>query len=144
MSDEEAQEPASKRKMADRWTPKLARSGFCPVSSYFLANYHRLKPHPGAEGLSSTEAMVLIQILDFKWDSKMPFPTISTLATRMGLAPRTVRAAIARVEALGYVERVLAPNGGPNRYKFDGLFKALEAMYDQDLEAADDVAKAAK
>jgi DNA-binding MarR family transcriptional regulator len=120
----------------ERWTLRLS-SQFCPVSSYFLHNYYRLRPHEGAQGLTSTEAMTLIQIIDHKWDRRAPWPTLGTLAKRLGSTERTVRATIKRLEALGYIQREYAPHGGPNRYHLDGLFKALEQMMDADLAAQD-------
>lgn len=76
--------------------------------------------------MTSTEAMLIIQILDHKWDSRAPFPTIKTLALRMGLSTRMIRAALKNLEDGGYIKREPLPNGGPNRYHFDGLFTALE------------------
>jgi hypothetical protein len=38
--------------VAHRWTPRLGAK-FCPVSSYFLANYHRLAPATGERGLNA-------------------------------------------------------------------------------------------
>ena len=48
--------------VAARWPGRLTKGGFVPVSSYFMANYHRLRPHEGARGLSSAEAMVIIRL----------------------------------------------------------------------------------
>lgn len=137
--------PADKRHSRSvevRWTARLAKS-FCPVSSYFLANYHRLRPHEQAKGLTSTEAMVLIQIMDHRWDERAPFPAMKTLAQRMGLAARTIRAAIKNLEDLGYIRRERSIWGGPNRYHFKGLFEALEKLMDEDA-AKRDAADAAK
>ena len=129
------------RSVAVRWTEKLASAGYSPVPSYFLKNYHRLRPHAGADGLTSTEAMIILQIMDFRWDARAPFPTVTTIAKQMGLQARTVRAAIARMESLKYIRRQLAANGGPNRYHFDGLFAALDALYDEDVKKADEQKK---
>jgi DNA-binding transcriptional ArsR family regulator len=122
--------PAVDRSIAARLTPRLAHK-FCAVPSFFLSNYSQLKPHAGARGLNSTEAMTVIQLLDYKWDKRAPFPTVGALADRMGLKPRTVRAAIKNLEGLGYVRRVALRQGGANRYIFDGLFKVLERMMDE-------------
>ncbi len=123
------------RSVDQRWTPRLARQ-FCPVSSFFLANYHRLRPHDNAEGLNSSEAMVLIHIFDHKWDARAPWPTVNTIARRMGISDRQVRSILKRLEDLGYVRRDPFPNGGPNRYHMDGLISALEKMMDEDTERA--------
>lgn len=95
-------------------------------------SYHRLRPHEGARWLNSTEAMVLIHILDHKWDGRAPFPPLTKLAPRMGLSVRAVRAAVKRLEDLGYMRREPSPFGGPNRYHFDGLLAALHRLQDED------------
>lgn len=119
-----------------RWTPALAKA-FCPVSSYFLANYHRLKPNPAASGLSSAEAMLVIQLMDYKWDESAPFPSLSTLAKRMGLSTRYVRETVKRLEDLGYLKRVARAFGGSNAIEFHGLFAALEKLQAEDAAMAD-------
>lgn len=123
-----------KQSIEARWTKALARQ-FCPVSSYFLANYHRLRPHPNARGLTSTEAMLIIQLIDHKWDDRAPYPTLRTLASRMGLSVRGVRNALQSLSELGYVRRELSMTGGPTRYHLDGLNKALEALMADDMLA---------
>jgi hypothetical protein len=134
---------ASKFRVERRWTKRLSGQ-FCPVSSYFLRNYHRLRPNEGSQGLNNTEAMTLIQIMDHKWDERAPWPTVGALATRLGVSERTVRATIKRLEELKYIQREYAPHGGPNRYHLDGLFKALEEMMDADLAAQDASTEAAE
>lgn len=119
----------SKHRVAERWTPPLARQ-FCPVSSAFLRHYHRLRPAPGAPGLNSTEAILIIHLMDHKWGEAAPFPAVDTLAERMGVSGRAVRKAVARLEACGYVVRELIP-GRSNRYRLDGLFAALEELLNE-------------
>lgn len=128
-------EPEREKKVAKRWTPALGRQ-FCAVSSYFLANYHRLG-NDGQRGLNSTEAMLVIQILDFKWDEKLPFPTVGLLAQRMAVSTRHVRETLKELEGRGFLQRVPGARGGANRYDLTGLFAALEALQTQDAEARD-------
>ena len=113
-----------------RWTERLGKR-FCPVSSVFLANYHRLRPHENARGLNSTEAMLVIQILDHKWTTKAPWPSVPTLAKRLGISTRAVRAALKSLEDGGWLRREYR-NHGTNLFHFDGLFAALEALMDAD------------
>jgi len=122
------------RSIEQRWTKKLAKP-FCAISSYFLEHYAELTPHPGAKGLTSTEAMLIVQLMDFKWDERAPYPTVKTLATRLGISTRQTRATVQRLESLGYLRRDPFLNGGPNRYYLDGLFRALENMKDAELDA---------
>lgn len=76
--------------------------------------------------MNSTEAMLIIQLLDYKWDSRAPYPTVKTIAQRMGLSQRMVRSALKSLEDGGYIHRDPMSSGGPNRYYFEGLFTALE------------------
>jgi hypothetical protein len=122
----------TKNTIEARWTKRLAAQ-FCPVSSYFLANYHRLKPHPQGRSLNSTEAMLIVHLVDHKWDDRAPFPTVGTLAKRMSLSARGVRNALQMLESAGYVRREASATGGPNRYHLQGLFSALEELMAADV-----------
>lgn len=123
--------PAIDHRIAARWTERLA-TRFCPVSSFFLANYHRLSPHDGANGLSSAEAMLLIHLMDFKWTADAPYPTTNTIAKRMGISQRQVRATLQRLEGLGFLRRERPSLTGANRYRLEPLFEKLEALLDHD------------
>lgn len=126
--------PLPSSKKPSRWPEKLANR-FSTVSSYFLENYHRLGTQSGSRGLSSTEAMLVIHILDFKWDSRLPFPTVGTLARRLGVSSRHVRDTIKTLEERGYICRIPKARGGANQYNMQGLYAALEAMMDTDVTA---------
>ena len=77
--------------------------------------------------------MVIIHLVDHKWDERAPFPTVRTLATRMSLSVRGVRNALQTLESNGYVRREASATGGPNRYHLQGLFEALEQMMASDV-----------
>lgn len=117
------------------WSPKLARK-FTAISSYFLANMHRIGPE-GGKGLTPSEAMVIIQLFSFKWDERAPKPALRTIATRLGLAVRTVRDIVKHLEGQGLVEREYNTEGGCNRYHFNGLFARLEALMAKDADASE-------
>jgi Helix-turn-helix domain len=110
-----------------RWPAEMVVR-FCPVSSVFLEHYANLKPVEGEQPLNSSEAMTIVHLLDYKWSSRDPFPTVGTLAKRLGLTIRAVRNILKRLEKIGYLERIPAPHGGPNRYNFDGLYKAFKPL----------------
>lgn len=128
------------RAVGERWTPKLASKGWSPVSSFFLANYHRLDSGPGTKPLSSTAAMLVVQLIDHKWTRDAPFPTVKRLATRMGLTDRSIRLILNTLNELGLVRREPRYVGGPNEYHLDGLFQRLEGMMTAD--AGDDAEQA--
>lgn len=125
-------------RVAERWTPLLGEQ-FCPVSSAFLRYYHRLQPAPGVRGLNSTEALLVIHLMDHKWGEAAPFPGVETLAERLGLSDRAVRKALARLGECGYVVREPVP-GRSNRYRLDGLFAALEELLGEAAPAVKEAA----
>jgi DNA-binding MarR family transcriptional regulator len=131
------------RSMAARWTPALAAAPFTPVPAVMLENLQRLRPHDGARGLNCTETMVLLQLLSFKWDVRAPWPSLATIADRLGLKVRTVRATLQRLEELKYVRRERSAYGGTNRFHLDGLFAALEKLLEEQKAATATVAEAA-
>ena len=81
--------------------------------------------------------MLVIHILDFKWDEKMPFPTVGLLAQRMAVSTRHVRETLKDLEARGFVQRIRGGRGGANKYDLSGLFAALETLQAADIEARD-------
>jgi DNA-binding MarR family transcriptional regulator len=129
----EQQESARKYGAQQRWTQKLGRN-FTPVSDFFLANYHRLRPHPNARGLNSGEAMLIVQLVSFKRDKRAPFPSQKLLAKRMGIEERMVREHIKNLAKQGYLQRERRTIGGVNVYHLEPLFEALERMMDADAE----------
>jgi DNA-binding MarR family transcriptional regulator len=121
----------SGRSVSERWTPALAKH-WTPVSSFFLENYHRLPLTKGG-GLTSSEAMLLIHLIDYKWTDEAPWPSVAALAKRMDITRRAVRLSLAKLEEKGLLRRVAAPGRNrSNRYVLDGLFAQLEALLAQD------------
>ena len=132
--------PADQSRVAARWTPALMKR-WVPVSSYFLANYHRLPLHRQPTGLTSSEALLLLHLLDYKWDEKAPWPSLAVLARRMGVTRRAARMTLAKLEEKGLLRRAM-PAGAirTSRYHIEGLFEQLEALQAED-EAKEKVAR---
>ncbi|NQT13529.1 MAG: helix-turn-helix domain-containing protein [Planctomycetes bacterium] len=118
---------AIQRQIAVRWTHRLANAGWTPVCDYFLRNYHRLK-------ISHTEAMVIIHLMSFKWDSGAPFPALKTIAKRMGITAPSVRTHLRSLETHGLLRRELQI-GTTNRFHLQPLFDRLEELMDSDEES---------
>lgn len=112
------------REVWRRWTPKLVADGWTPVSDYFLESYRRL-------GLTTSEAMLVIQILRHKWDEKPPRPSFKTLALRMGITDTAVRGHARELERKGCIRRIKRI-GKSNQFDFGPLFDSLERLRDQD------------
>ena len=115
------------RQIAVRWTPRLASAGWTPICDYFLRNYHRLK-------ISHTEAMVIIHIMSFKWDSDAPFPALKTIAKRMGITAPSVRTHLRNLEGKRLLRRQMSI-GTTNRFHLQPLFERLEELMDADEQA---------
>lgn len=116
---------AVQREIGKRWTPRLAKVGWTPVSDYFLKNCGRL-------GISPTEAMVIIHLMSFKWDASAPFPGLKTVAVRMGITPTSVRTHIRNLEKRSFLARRYII-GTTNRFALEPLFEKLEQMLDDDI-----------
>jgi len=125
-----------KRNVESRWTKALAKS-FTPISDFFLDNYHKL-PKP----LTSSEAMLVIHLMRYKWDEDEPFPSFKTLGRKMGITPTAVRNHARSLEkGKGYLRRIMQI-GRPNRFDLKPLFVALEKLQAQ--EAAKEAKKSKK
>ena len=138
----EPSEGAKPRKPADRWTPALVKDGFTPVSNFFLANYNNLKPE-----ITHGEAMLIIQLMFYKWDASMPYPSYKTLAKRMLLKDAQARSLARGLERKGrpdsrkQIFRHVRMNM-PNRFDLTPLFGALEQLRTQRI--ADETAAGKK
>ena len=106
--------------MATRWTDKLVKKGWAPIAHSFLDLYARL-PEP----LTTTEAMVVVMLMRFKWDDRHPFPSLKRLARMMGLGSTSIRNHIRSLEKKGYLTRIYR-TGFSNSFDLTPLFQALE------------------
>ena len=73
--------------------------GFVPVVRSFIRLYSKF-PNK-AEGMSPTLAMLIIHLLDTKWDEKPPVIKTSVIASRMGLTAQQVKKHFQKLEAYG-------------------------------------------
>lgn len=102
------------------WAPALKTEGFVPVSTFFLENYHRLKPFDPTNG----EAMFAIHLMQYKWDENAPFPAYETIAQRMHVSAKSARRWGASLEQKGYLKREMKV-GAINRFHLKALMDAL-------------------
>ncbi len=117
------------RQVSDRWTPLLAGLGWTPIVDFFLDNYHRL-PRP----LKYAEAMFVIHLMQYKWDAGAPFPSLSTIARKMGISAQAARSYARSLERKEYLFREMQI-GETNRFHLKKLFDALERLASQDEKA---------
>jgi len=120
--------------LARRTTPKLAAHGFCAVPLAFLEHAHRLRTRDGKR-LNASEVLLIVNLLSFKWGEAMPFPSVESLAQRMGMGDRAVRKMLTRLHEAEIVERVQRGKRASNRYDMSKLFAKLEGFMDTAPEA---------
>jgi DNA-binding MarR family transcriptional regulator len=134
---EKARGPLSKAvkyAFAQRWKHEpLFHRGYVVVPTTFLQVYADLKPHR----LTGGEALFVIHLMEFKWDSADPFPGNRRLAQRMGLSDKMVRRYAQSLERKGYLRRHRR-TGETNRFDLSPLFDALlkAALQDERQPAA--------
>jgi hypothetical protein len=110
----------SDKTVMTRWShDELFDAGFVGVPTHFLELYSHLKPP-----LTSGEALFIIQLMNFKWDAKNPFPSYKTLATRMGLSTKAVQRHASTLESKRYLDRIQRI-GDSNQFDLSKLFDAL-------------------
>lgn len=113
----------SNRAHSARWRhAELLDDGYVPVPVEFLRHYAQLKPY----SLTSGEALFVIHLMEFKWDSNAPFPSYKTLAMRMGVSDKMARRHAQSLEQKGYLQRIVRV-GQTNRFNLTPLFNALRA-----------------
>lgn len=112
--------------ISEKWGDLVAQRGFAQVPNHllllntFLDEDHKLSP---------TELLLLIQIVGTWWKtSDLPFPSMTTLASRCGVSSRQIQRSISRLEKLGFIQRVKRRNKGivaSNAYDLEPLTKIL-------------------
>lgn len=113
-----------------RWSKKLIRDGFTPVSNFFLKHYHELTPE-----ITHGEAMFIIHLMFFKWDKNRPRPAYKTLAKRMLIKDGQARNLARSLEVKKYLKRKIRV-ALPNLFDLQPLFRKLEEL--QDIKNAED------
>ena len=82
-----------KTKIVQIWG-EILDEGFTSVPNILLRYRSRI-------GLKPKHVMLIIDIMSYKWDSKYPFPSYSTLALRSGIEERSVKRITQDLEELG-------------------------------------------
>ena len=118
------------RSAAARWgkARDLFNEGFVVVPNRFLRQYASLRP-----ALSAGEALFVLQLMTFKWDEKLPYPTYKTIAERMDITDKMARRYAQSLDRKGYLHRQYQKRAA-NRFDLSGLFEALsKAPFGNDL-----------
>ena len=117
--------------IADKWGEQVAQRGFAQIPNYLLLlNQFLLKE----KRLSPVELLVLMQLVGSWWKKDaMPFPSMTTLATRCGVSSRQIQRAINRLEGEKLIRRVNRRTQGvvsSNAYDLEPLVGLLNVVAD--------------
>ncbi|MEJ7638913.1 MAG: helix-turn-helix domain-containing protein [Singulisphaera sp.] len=95
----------------------------------------------GGLGLNPSQALTLIQLVSFKRDERMPFPSVGLLGSRMGISPQSVRKNLADLARRGLITKRLR-RGRSTMFDLTPLFRRLEVLQ-HDAKVKKDAATAA-
>jgi len=123
-----------------KWGKSLMTAGFTLLPNMIFA-------HQAELGLRPTDLNILMHLLSYWWSpGDLPHPSKRTIATMMGIDPRTVQRRIAALEKRGLIarqSRTGAHRGTQtNIYHFDGLITAATIFAKQHIEEREKKAKA--
>ena len=79
-------------------------------------------------------AMLVVHLMEFKWDDKNPYPSYKTLALRMGVSDKRVRRLAQSLEQKGYLKRKMRM-AMTNEFDLNPLFDVLAAAAEADLSS---------
>jgi hypothetical protein len=113
----------NKYPFAKRWSKELEEDGHVQISTFFLENYHQLKPYPLTHG----EAMFVVHLMQHKWGAEAPYPGYKTLAKRMGVSDKTARRLAKSLEDKRYLQREIR-EAQTNKFHLKKLIDALVAI----------------
>jgi DNA-binding MarR family transcriptional regulator len=113
----------SKYPFAKKWAAELESDGHVQISTFFLENYHRLKPY----SLTHGEAMFIVHLMQHKWGEEAPYPGYKTIAKRMGVSDKTARRLAKSLEDKKYLFREIR-EANTNRFHLAKLMSALVGL----------------
>lgn len=118
--------------MVSKWGEAVAARGFTSVPNYLMLINQFLDEETQ---LTPIEQLVLIQLVGNWWKrDEPPFPSMRTLATRVGASERQVHRAIVRLEKDGFLKRVKRKMRGviaSNAYDLSPLVEMLNNISKQ-------------
>jgi hypothetical protein len=120
------------RNISERWSTALMNGGWTAISNRFLESYSRLSP-PITHG----EAMFIVHLMQYKWSDKAPYPSLATIAKRMGVSTTSARSIARSLEKKRYLHRE-GQAGRTNRYHLRQLFDALESFREPEPQSKTD------
>jgi DNA-binding MarR family transcriptional regulator len=113
----------NKYPFAKMWAAELEDNGHVRISTFFLENYHRLKPY----SLTHGEAMFIVHLMQHKWGADAPYPGYKMIAKRMGVSDKTARRLAKSLEDKKYLVREVR-QANTNRFHLTKLMGALVVL----------------
>lgn len=118
--------------IVDKWGQEVAERGFAQVPNYLLLINQFLDEK---SKLSPTELLILVQLIGSWWKKDdLPFPSMATLARRIGVSSRQIQRSVNRLEELGLIQRTKRREGGvisSNAYDLRPLAGILQQVAKQ-------------
>lgn len=116
----------------DKWSKPLMEAGWTVFPSVIVERQHAMKLDP-------IDINILLHLASYWWTNQnKPHPSKKTIATAMGIHPRTVQRHIAELEKNGLINRerrrMTGKGTGTNLYHLDGLIAAARPLAIEKLE----------
>jgi len=115
--------------VVDKWGRLVAERGFTQVPNYLLMINQFVSDEAK---LSPVEQLVLLQLVSSWWKKdQLPFPSMRTLAVRIGASERQVQRAITHLEKLNFLKRIKRVRRGiiaANAYDLGPLVEVLDLI----------------
>lgn len=112
--------------LIEKWGEPVAQRGFAQIPNYLLLINTFLDEE---KRLTPVEQLVLLQLVASWWKrDELPFPSVGTLASRVGASPRQVQRALKRLEEDNFVKRITRRSRGviaSNAYDLQPLAEVL-------------------
>lgn len=112
--------------LVEKWGEAVAQRGFAQIPNYLLLLNTFLDEE---KRLTPVEQLVLLQLVSSWWKrDDLPFPSVGTLASRVGASPRQVQRALKRLEEDNFVKRITRRSRGviaSNAYDLTPLTEVL-------------------
>jgi len=114
-----------------KWSKTLMDAGWTVIPSVFIERQ-------AAFGLDAIDMNIIVHLAHYWWHpDKLPYPSIKTIATAIGLKPRAVQKRLRALQASNFIEcheRKLASNtNDTNVYSFKGLIAAARPYAEEIL-----------
>ena len=114
-----------------KWSKQLMDAGWSAFPNIIIEKQASL-------GLDALDMNIILHLVQYWWlPDNLPHPSVETIATAIGVTPRTVQKRIKALEELGLMKREqrrYTKNGSTtNLYSFDGLIEAAKPYAEEKL-----------